>query len=72
MVTTIPNLFRLDDLRGQKIKLSLKDGQEYTCVPRDFTPWDGDVVYTLEILEGEDAGYDLDVKEEEIKEIQVL
>lgn len=61
MFTTIPNLFKLDDLRGKLIKLILVNGEQYICIPRDFTPIEGRVAYTVEIVEGEDSGYSIDV-----------
>jgi len=72
VATTIPNLDRLEELRGQKVKLLLNDGQSYICVPRDYVPLRGSVGYALEIAEGEDQGYFLEVMEDEIKEIQII
>lgn len=72
MKTSIPNLFQMDDLRGKKIKLIMRDGNEYICIPQDFFPTDDGVAYTVEIVEGEDKGLDLDIQEDDVKEIVVL
>ena len=72
MTTSIPKLDHLEELRGKKIRLLLNDGQSYVCIPRDYVPLKGDVGYWVDIIEGEDEGYSLEVLENEIHEIQDL